>query len=270
MASPWDARINRAQELIRKYAFASELLRFYIAIAGFQKGLYQEIGAVRSAHQLHGGNGSFRRPLGETVLLPQFPRFLLLISQAAPPPLAEFARHLAGQNSSAWRQILTTYWEKGGRFEPALDEPSTFCARAFLQPFAEARAAGSVLPLSTASRPVCPVCQSMPQVGVLRPEGDGAKRSLVCSLCATEWDYRRIVCASCGEEDEKKLGVYTAKEFDHLRVEACDTCKTYIETVDLTKDGHAVPLVDELAGVPLSLWASQQSYRKIQPNLLGI
>ena len=24
--------------------------------------------------------------------------------------------------------------------------------------------------------------------------GDGGKRSLICSLCATEWDFRRIVC----------------------------------------------------------------------------
>jgi hypothetical protein len=63
---------------------------------------------------------------------------------------------------------------------------------------------------------------------VLRPLGDGAKRSLVCSLCATEWEYRRIVCPACGEESVDKLPAYVAEGaeqgFDHIRVEACDTC----------------------------------------------
>src|ERR1700678_2238786 len=39
----------------------------------------------------------------------------------------------------------------------------------------------------------------------LRGEGDGGKRSLICSLCATEWQYRRIKCPNCGEEDKEKL-----------------------------------------------------------------
>jgi formate dehydrogenase maturation protein FdhE len=43
-----------------------------------------------------------------------------------------------------------------------------------------------------------------------------------------------------------------------------------MKTVDLTKDGHAVPLVDELAFIPLDLWASEHGYEKIHPNLLGI
>jgi FdhE protein len=53
-------------------------------------------------------------------------------------------------------------------------------------------------------------------------------------------------------------------------VEACDTCRHYIKTVDLTKDGHAVPVVDELATMPLNLWAQQHGYVKLQANLLGI
>jgi FdhE protein len=85
-----------------------------------------------------------------------------------------------------------------------------------------------------------------------------------------EWEYRRIVCPACGEEDVHKLAVYTAKEFAHVRVEACDTCHAYIKSVDLTKDGHAVPAVDELATIPLNLWAADHGYHKLQTNLLGI
>jgi FdhE protein len=55
-----------------------------------------------------------------------------------------------------------------------------------------------------------------------------------------------------------------------VRVESCDTCRHYIKTIDLTKDGRAVPVVDELAAIPLSLWASENGYTKVSPNLLGL
>jgi formate dehydrogenase maturation protein FdhE len=40
--------------------------------------------------------------------------------------------------------------------------------------------------------------------------------------------------------------------------------------VDLTRDGHAVPVVDELATVALNIWAENQGYLKLEPNLLGL
>src|SRR5437588_8683670 len=52
--------------------------------------------------------------------------------------------------------------------------------------------------------------------------------------------------------------------------EGCDTCGHYIKTVDLTKNGLAVPVVDELATIPLNLWAQEHGYVKLQANLLGI
>ena len=110
----------------------------------------------------------------------------------------------------------------------------------------------------------------MPLLGVLRPEGDGGKRFLLCSFCSQEWEFRRIFCSTCGEEEESKLPVYVAEQLPHIRVEACDTCHGYIKTIDLTKDGHAVPVVDELAAIPLSLWAGERGYEKVRGNLLGV
>jgi FdhE protein len=105
-------------------------------------------------------------------------------------------------------------------------------------------------------------------VGVLRPEGEGAKRSLVCSFCRTEWDYVRIACPVCDERREDKLCVYTAPKFDTVRVEACDTCRAYIITVDLTRSGLAVPEVDALAAIPLTLWADETGYQKVTRSVL--
>jgi FdhE protein len=78
-----------------------------------------------------------------------------------------------------------------------------------------------------------------------------------------------MLCPGCGEEDRDKLPVYSAAEFPHIRVEACDTCRRYIKAVDLTRDGNAVPEVDELAALTLDLWAAEHGYEKLAPNLFG-
>ena len=66
------------------------------------------------------------------------------------------------------------------------------------------------------------------------------------------------------------MPVYTADTQAHARIDACDTCRTYIKTIDLTKDGLAVPAVDDLATLPLDLWARERGYRRLYPNLLRI
>jgi FdhE protein len=78
------------------------------------------------------------------------------------------------------------------------------------------------------------------------------------------------MCPGCGEDRNEALATFIAEEFHHVRVEACDTCKTYIKTVDLTRNGLAVPVVDELATLPLTLWAQEHGYTKLQPNLMAV
>ena len=82
---------------------------------------------------------------------------------------------------------------------------------------------------------------------------------MICSFCLAEWEFRRIVCPGCGEESDKSLAVFTAIDFDYIRVECCDVCKTHIKTVDLTKNGRAEPLV-----------AREHGYAKLQNNLFGM
>lgn len=266
----WDARIARAELLASRYSFAAEFLKFYAAVARAQKNLSSDISSQRGRAKPQPVAAPLRNALDLPLFLPHFSRFLEAIAPAAPPPLSAHARTIAAQSPADSAAMLAKYWENGCRFEPVLDEPSTFCARSFLQPCAELLADSRELPPPAISRASCPLCDGLPQLGILRPEGDGARRSLLCSFCAVEWDYRRILCPSCGEEDERKLCVYAAKEFDYLRVEACDSCKIYIVTVDLSKDGHAIPFVDDLAAVPLSLWAGEQGYTRLQKNLLGL
>jgi formate dehydrogenase maturation protein FdhE len=53
-------------------------------------------------------------------------------------------------------------------------------------------------------------------------------------------------------------------------VDACDSCRTYIKSVDLTKNGMAVVVVDELAALSLDFWAQENNYQKLRPNLFGV
>jgi FdhE protein len=269
-ASKFDERIRRAGELAAAHSFAAEILEFYKHLVTLQKSLYiaqQETNDTRGAKK-------FQRLAGEHLdfefLTARFPEFLPAVEASAPLPIAQSARELRAQPASRWNERFSQFLFGERNSEENTTDGEELLVLAFLQPcaefFADHREPGS----AGETARVCPFCGSKPVVGVLRPEGDGGKRSLVCSLCFTEWAYGRIRCAACGEESVEKLAVYTAEQFPHVRVESCDICGRYIKTIDLTKNGLAVPIVDELATIPLNFWAREHNYRKLQPNLLGV
>jgi len=47
------------------------------------------------------------------------------------------------------------------------------------------------------------------------------------------------------------------------RGQACGTCRQYIHFIDFGRDSTAVPEVDEMAALPLDVWARERGYRKI-------
>jgi len=265
----YDARIRRAERLAAQHFFASEFLDFYKHIAAFQKILRANIASPSGAKSHSASSVELRAPLDLTVLLPHFRGFLSTIEQHAPPALARSAHQMSLLPSDSWIASLEAYWQLAGNYDQQVGAFAQFLARAFLQPYAEFRAALLPKPPIVVTTRLCPLCGARPLSGVLRVEGDGGKRFLLCSFCSQEWEFRRILCPTCGEEAEAKLPVYIAEQLPHIRVEACDSCKFYLTTVDLTKDGHAIPFVDDLAAIPLTLWAHEHGYSRLQPNLLG-
>jgi len=202
-------------------------------------------------------------------LLASFPIFLGVVSKRGPGVLAHVAQELAQRSAAAWGERLNDVWAGNSRDADAAD-PGEFLAGAFLQPYAEFVRARVPLQLQGYTHALCPFCTRKPGMAVLRPLGDGARRNLVCGFCLCEWEFRRIVCPGCDEKDHAKLPVYTAEEFPYIRVECCESCHTYLKSIDLSKNGLAEPLVDELASVPLDLWAQERGYAKLRPNLLGM
>jgi len=272
------ARIERVALLAERYQSSREILSFYRALANFQKGYYESLAKLWGKKPVVPANGDLRSELNLGVVLDAFGQLLKLVAAEAPGALAEESRHLQAKGCARQGELLQAFWTNGlveetlpdtqdagdSRSKPFAD----FLARVILQPYADF-VGGAMLPpapVMTVCR--CPRCNALPLLGVLRPEGDGGKRFLMCSFCSLEWEFRRILCAKCGEDQEQRLPIFVAEQFPHIRVECCDTCKHFLRTVDLTKDGNAIPIVDDLAAIPLSLWAEEHGYRRIQGNLL--
>jgi len=292
----WDERIARAGELAARYPTAADVLSFYAELAEYQKSLLKkQHGVVASGFGLPFLEALDVEPVAEAI-----PDFLTWLERAAPALLAGAVADMRRFDQSEWRHLVHSYFTReddGGNG----DEAIVFVLEAVLQPFAEhlaigignsesrmasISARGAPPPLAAATRledsivaaaagsarsqASCPICGALPVVGVLREEGQGAKRTLVCALCLAERDYLRVVCLACGEQQFDALPIYTAEQFAHVRIEACESCRRYLKTIDLTKDGLAVPPVDDIASVSLDLWARERGYVRLRPNLLRI
>ena len=226
----WELRAARARLLADRYPATREILLFYSGLAEWQ-------GVVS-------GQSSTLAELEQFL-----PSLVDLVVRTGPALLAGAAHELEPGQGSA---LVEEYWD---RRAPA--SPLDFFARALLQPYAAGLPAGHE----------CPWCRRPPQVGCLRSQGEGLALDVVCSLCLRCRPFPRGRCPGCGESAEVKLPSFSAPEFSHLRLQACDTCGAYLPLVDLARDPLAIPEVDELAGLPLDLWAAEQGYRKLQPNL---
>lgn len=254
MISAWTARIARARALAAKHPAAAELLELYCTLATFQQSIFNEMVAQQTTD-----------PLSVARF---YPKLRDIIERTGPALAADFGReHL--KTSDAVDAFVIAHWDDPTGDPMLPDVFARFYSRVLLQPFAEALALRGAPPAGAASG-MCPFCGARAMAAVLRGEGDGGKRFLLCSLCSMEWEYLRIRCPGCGSDDKEKLPVFTTADFNYIRIEACDNCQTYIKAIDLTKDGHAVPVADELASVSLNVWAEEHGYTKYEPNLLGL
>jgi FdhE protein len=258
----WEAKIHRAEELAAAHPSTRELLVFYGGLLRAQKRIHDALERQNGARL----SGSLPEDLPAIGLL--LDDLLQTIEGAGTSVLVEAARALRQSTDAERKQYLLEQW-----YAPS---PADFFAKAFLQPYACWSVESGLRPRTRnlqGAEGRCPVCGGRPQVSCLsikESSSDGGGRDLVCANCLTNWPFRRVVCASCGEERPAKLAYYQAAEYDYIRVEACDSCGYYLKGVDLTRFGFAIPLVDEVAAAPLDLWAQERGYQKIELNLVGL
>lgn len=114
----------------------------------------------------------------------------------------------------------------------------------------------------------CPRCGELPQLGILRQQGDGDALNLACSVCRTEWPFPRTTCPACG--DTEHLEFYRSEQLPHLQTLVCTACKTYLHILEPNKELACIPEADEIAAQALDAWALEQGYQKLTPNLAGV
>jgi len=258
----WDAAIRRAEHLAANADATKELLTFYAELLRAQKEIYDFLRS-RQGWLPSGVLGDDLAVVREAL-----PWLLRAVESNGPAPLAEESRALARAGVEEVGRVILEEWRA--------PTGTRFFAKALLQPYARWLAESGGHPLDRdlergAGR--CPFCGGRAQVGLLRtrePSADGGGRELLCATCLNVWPFGRVLCANCGEQRPAQLGYFHTPEYEHIRIEACDTCKHYLKGVDLTRLGLAVPLVDEVAAAPLDVWAHEHGYAKVELNLVGL
>lgn len=268
-SSPWAAHRRRGKELLDRHGYAAQVLSLYLALLDAWEDAWRLARADPPAPRLLAGWAV------EYALAPVVAATVRL----GPLPLAEAVDDLYARGAVG---PLLTAWLDGAQPPPV----ERYLARAVLRGPLEAvdppGLAGPAVPGSVS----CPRCGGRPQLSFRANADDrlvSGRRQLACDRCARSWAYSGSACASCGETTGARRTVFaehhggpvvgrgdgTAALFPHLRIESCESCSRYLIDIDLGRDARAVPEVDELAAVPLDLYATERGLTKIAPNLMG-
>jgi FdhE protein len=276
-ASPWTDRTLRAEELRDRHTFATEMLTLYLALVPVQEDAWR----------------TTREGPPPPVELAQWAaaRFLPQVVEAtAAAGPATLREAVVSRFADDAIEDALAGWLAGEELDPV----DRYLARASLAPALEAlgeRAGDACTREHAEDGLLCPSCGGRPQLSCVADAGEAlvsGRRSLLCSRCGSSWNYTRSACPACGESDEARLLVYAERwggpasvsgngdgdgpgevVFPNLRIAGCESCRRYLIEVDMARDGHAVPEVDELAAVPLDLYAADQGLTKVTPNLMG-
>ena len=260
-ANPWPLRRARAAELAERYPHGAEMLRLYQALTVVQE---SAVWSTPSPARGGGQGGGIAAFAAEHVL----PGIIDVTVESGPRALREGVIALY---ASANLEDTIQRWLD----QQPLNPFETYLARASASPLLEAQSSSPARGggQGGSSSLHCPACGGLPQLSYFAVSGEAlvsGPRYLVCSRCANNWTFSRMTCAGCGEDNGGKLPIFQEQEqFPHARVDGCQTCRKYLLTFDLRSDTRAVPVVDEIAALPLDLYARDQGLTKITPNLMG-
>jgi hypothetical protein len=104
----------------------------------------------------------------------------------------------------------------------------------------------------------CPLCGGEPDLAVITPSAD---RLLICARCAARWHFAELTCPFCLNADRRRMTSFASRD-GHYRLYACDVCERYLKAYDSRKASRPVmPLVDQVATLPLDAAAMQKGYK---------
>ena len=249
-------RRKRAQDLAVRFDYVAEPLRLYAALLDTQE----------RAHLRALDDRPKPEELAAYIVRSSLPGVMDVTMTAGTETLREavLLRFHEGDLDG-----LVRAWLAG----ETLPETDAYLARAAASPVIEAFPDAAPQRADADDDRRCPACRGVPQLAVFGESSEvlvTPQRRLVCSRCATAWAYPRMTCVSCRETEGSKMPIFADEtRLPHMRADACDTCHSYLITVDLRKEPGAVPLVDEIVALPLDLEAAARGYTKIARNVMG-
>jgi FdhE protein len=280
----WAERRARTAQLRERHTFAREVLDFYGALLGIQELAAEDAISAKPAA------GDLAAYVAERVV----PGVVDMTVAAGPPKLREAVAQLIEMTHP--RDIVAAWID--GEDQSLVDR---YIARASLGPVLEALGSEAAAACSgVRDQRHCPSCGGPPQLSYFAVASEdlaAGGRFLVCARCHAGWGYARMHCPGCGEDSSSRLPIFSEEGttsgergsvvrglqgklgekapaehqavFPHMRIEACETCHHYLISVDLAADPAAVPIVDEMAALPLDIFAKEKGLSKIIPNLVG-
>jgi len=245
-----ERRSARAELLAKNVSAAREPLLFAAALCRAQGELADRLGDTP--------------PLATVATLAE--PLLRIVADRGPELLVQQALARLDDDATTAESRLALYWNGE---TTARDD---YLSRAILRPYAETMRAKNVTPDRLHQRGHCPFCGGAPLISTRRtiPDSEAGLRMLHCALCGLEWNVNRILCPACFEENPDKLPVYGTDAHPAVRIEACETCRRYVKSIDLTKDARPIAEIDDLATLSLDLWAIDEGLTRIEPGLAGL
>ncbi len=105
----------------------------------------------------------------------------------------------------------------------------------------------------------CPFCGREPLM--TRLDKETGRKWLFCSLCRTEWPFKRLECPFCGNNNQESLRYFYSEDGEAYRVDVCDRCKRYTKTVDARKAESLRNLfVEDLVTLLLDIVAEKEGF----------
>ena len=112
----------------------------------------------------------------------------------------------------------------------------------------------------------CPVCGMPPALSLIDA---GGERHLLCGFCWEEWRVDRAGCPLCRSAEKGAHSYFYSEAEPEYRVEACDTCKRYVKTVDSRcLDRPFIAPLEAVATLHLDLKAAEKGYTGTLPGYL--
>jgi len=193
-----------------------------------------------------------------------FFRLLEVVSFSNPDAVGKIREVMEEKEFTFEKIVNTMMTSEAETFFQALEERTLllFLIKESLRPVLHVYREGlkGNVDLTTWSEGACPICGSFPSFSELR--GEEGKRYLFCLDCGMEWEFERIKCPFCNNQDQKKMGYFSSDTDRFYRVMLCSSCKRYIKAADYREAlKGVVPEVDHLATLHLDLIAKKEGYR---------